>query len=65
VTRSVDTDSLSSDWAKLSAAAQAAFKWKADVSASELRKLEGKDAVAAVRYVTSKPASPSIKIEAI
>jgi predicted NUDIX family NTP pyrophosphohydrolase len=63
--RKVDTDKLQADWSKLSAAASAAFKWKADVSVSALRKLEGADAQAAAAYITTKPATPSITIEAI
>lgn len=65
VDRKADTDKLSADWAKLSAAAQAAFRWKADVSVSQLKKLTGKDATVAAAYITSKEASPSITIEAI
>ena len=65
VDRKADTDKLSADWAKLSPAAQAAFKWKADVSVGELKKLDGKDAKAAAAYITSKEATPSITIEAI
>lgn len=65
IDRKADTDKLSADWAKLSAAAQAAFKWKAEVSVGELKKLTGKDAAAASSYITSKEASPSITIEAI
>jgi len=65
VDRKVTADKLTADWAKLSAAAQAAFKWTPGVSVSELRKLTGKDATVAAAYITSKEASPSITIEAI
>lgn len=65
IDRKADTDKLSADWSKLSAAAQAAFKWKADVAVGELKKLTGKDATVAAAYITSKEASPSITIEAI
>lgn len=65
VDRKVDSEKLQAAWSKLSAAASAAFKWKADVSVSELRKLEGADAAAAAVFITSQPASPSIKIEAV
>lgn len=65
IDRKADTDKLSADWAKLSPAAQAAFRWKADVAVGELKKLTGKDATVAAAYVTSKEASPSITIEAI
>lgn len=65
VTRKVDTDKLQADWAKLPAATQAAFKWKADVSVAALRQLDGGDATAAATYITSKPAAPSVKVELI
>lgn len=65
VDRKVDSDKLQAAWPKLSAAAAQAFKWKADVSVSELRKLEGADAATAAVFITSKPASPSITIEAV
>ncbi len=65
VDRKVDSEKLQAAWSKLSAAASAAFKWKADVSVTELRKLEGPDAAAAAVFITSQPASPSIKIEAV
>lgn len=63
--RKVDTDKLQAGWSQLSPAASAAFKWKADISVSALRKLEGADAQAAAAYITTKPATPSITIEAI
>jgi hypothetical protein len=65
IDRKVDTESLTKDWAKLGADVQATFKWKADVSVSELRKLEGPSALLAGRYITAKEASPSITIEAV
>ena len=64
IDRKVDTDKLKAAWDTLGTA-QAAFKWKADVSVSELRKLEGVNAATAAAFITSKPASPSITIEAI
>lgn len=65
VDRKVAADKLTAEWANLSAAAQAAFRWKPDVSVSELRKLTGKDATVAAAYITSKEATPSITIEAV
>ena len=65
ITRSVDSKKLQADWDKLTAGAQAAFRWKPDVSVSELRKLEGPDAAAAAIYITAKPASPSVDIDLI
>lgn len=63
--RTVDSKKLTADWDKLSATAQAAFKWKPEVSVSELRKLDGVDATVAAAYITAKPASPSVEIELI
>lgn len=65
LTRKVDVDALTKGWDKLSADEQAAFKWKADVSVSGLRKLEGNALVAASKYIESKPAAPSVKVELI
>lgn len=65
VTRSVDAKKLQADWDKLPAGAQAAFRWKPDVSVSELRKLDGVDATVAAAYITSKSASPSVDIDLI
>ena len=65
VDRKVDAAALTKGWDKLSADAQAAFAWKPQVSVSALRKLEGADAAAAAQYITAKPATPSITIEAV
>lgn len=65
VTRKVDTDKLQKEWDKLPASVAAAFRWKPEVSTSELRKLEGIDATVAASFITTTPASPSIKIEAV
>lgn len=65
VTRKVDTEALQERWEYLSAEQQAAFKWKADISVSALRKFEGNDLVAVSKFFESKPASPTIKIEMI
>lgn len=64
VSRKVDTAKLQDDWAKLPINVQAAFNWSADVSVSELRKLEDKSALIASKYFDSKEASPSIEIKA-
>lgn len=65
ISRTVDGKKLQAEWDKLTAGAQAAFKWKPEVSVSELRKLEGIDATVASTYITAKPASPSIEIDVI
>ena len=65
LSRSVDTDDLQKAWDKLSAEQQGAFKWKADVSVSALRKLDDKAQIAVSKFITSKPSSPTITIEAV
>jgi DNA-binding FadR family transcriptional regulator len=65
LTRSVDTEDLQKVWDKLTAEQQGAFKWKADVSTAALRKLDDKALTAVSKLITSKPASPTITIEAI
>ena len=65
LTRKVATDDLQKAWDKLSAEQQGAFKWGADVSVSALRALDDKSQLAVSKFITSKPASPSITIEAI
>ena len=63
VTRKVDTDALSAAWATLPQSVLAAFKWKAEASTTELRKLAPADAAAAAAYYTTSPASPQVRIE--
>jgi len=65
LSRSVATEDLQKVWDKLTAEQQGAFKWKADVSVSALRKLDDKAMAAVSKLITSKPASPTITIEAI
>ena len=65
INRSVDAKKLQAEWDKLSAGAQSAFKWKPEVSVSELRKLEGIEATVASAYITAKPGAPSIEIQAV
>lgn len=65
VSRKVDTSKLQDEWAKLPIDVQAAFKWAADVSVTELRKLEDRSALIASKYFETKEASPSIEIKAI
>ena len=64
INRTVDAKKLQAEWDKLSAGAQAAFKWKPEVSVTELRKLDGIDATVASAYITSKPGAPSVEIKA-
>lgn len=65
IDRKVSADELQKSWDKLSPEVQAVFKWKPDVSVSELRKLDDKQQLAASKFITAKTASPSITIEAI
>ncbi len=65
LSRKVDTAKLQDDWAKLPIDVQAAFKWSADVSVTELRKLEDRSTLIASKYFETKEASPSIEIKAI
>ena len=63
--RNVDTEKLTTEWSKLSLDVQAAFRWKADLSISEFRKLDEKAQRSAAQFFATKEASPSITIEAI
>lgn len=66
--RTVDTSALQAAWTTLPAFAQAAFTWKADVSLALLRKLQFDYPAlyeAAAKFITTKPARPSVKIEAL
>ena len=65
VTRKVDSDKLKDEWQNLSADLQGVFKWKADLSVSALRKMEGDNLVTVSKYFESKPAAPSVKVELI
>lgn len=65
LSRKVDTAKLQDDWAKLPIDVQAAFKWAADVSVTELRKLEDRSTLIASKYFETKEAAPSIEIKAI
>ena len=66
VTRSVDTEALRAGWSSLSPETQAAFKWSASVDTKTLKafQLANPEAYKAVaRFVTTKPAKPSISIK--
>jgi len=66
LTRAVDNNALSSDWAQLPRTVQEAFRWKAEVDLKNLRALEfaaPDDYSIAVTYITTKPATPSIEVE--
>ena len=66
--RKVDADKLAEIWGYLDEHAQKAFKWKADVSVSELRKVQEfePDTYAKLaEVITTKPASTSVSVELI
>lgn len=66
LTRAVDADLLSGMWAAMSEPARKAFKWKAEVSTTELRKLQEfrpDDYAFVAGAITTKPASPSVSVE--
>lgn len=65
VTRSTDTAGLQRDWQSLPPIVQAAFRWKSEVVLGELRKLDDDAAAVAARYITAKPASPSLDIKPV
>ena len=63
LTRSVDTEALQSAWASLQPTVQKVFNWKADLSLSALKRLDEQETAQALRYVTTKPAKPAVKVE--
>ena len=65
ITRSVDADALRESWASLQPTVQKAFDWKPSVSVSVLKRLDEQEAAQALRYITTKPAKPAVKVEPI
>lgn len=64
--RTVDSEKLSASYESLPVNAQRAFRWKAEVELKNLRALAELDPVsysAAAKYITSKPAKPSIDLK--
>lgn len=64
-TRSVDTEALQTAWASLQPTVQKAVNWRADLSISALKRLDEQETAQALRYITTKPAKPAVKVEAI
>jgi hypothetical protein len=65
INRTVDTTAVQAGWDNLTANAQKAFRWKADVDLTQLRALKDLDSAAyaqAAEFITSKPAKPSIEL---
>jgi hypothetical protein len=65
INRTVDSERLKADWVKLSDDAQAAFRWKADVSTTAMRTLQGEAVEAVQAYITARPTSPTISVEVL
>lgn len=63
VTRTLDADTLQEDWQNLPKAVQDCVKWKPQVDTKALRQLEAIDESTLARYMTTKPAKPSFKVE--
>lgn len=61
--RKLDTSSLQANWMAVPASAQAAVKWKADLSTTSFRALSDQDKGALSAYITTKPASPTVSVE--
>lgn len=66
ITRTVNSEKLAEDWNSLPPIVHDAFVWKPDLVLKHMRALEAAnpDAYAVLaKYVTAKPAKPSVKIE--
>lgn len=62
--RKADTEAVQADWTTLPATVQAAFRFKAEPDVKVLKALSDEDKLIAAKYITTKPASTSIKLEA-
>ena len=68
LTRSVDSAALREQWSLLPEKVQAVFRWSADIDTRKLRAAQdmAPDAYAeAARYITTRPAKPAVKVEAL
>lgn len=65
LTRSIDTAALQDKWATLDSYEQAAFRWKAELNTKEYRALHADAQSELAAFITTKPAKPSVKIEAL
>lgn len=63
VTRKVDTPAVQNDWEELPETVRAIFKFGAEVSVTAYRELSADDLLVAAKYITSKPSTPSVKLE--
>jgi hypothetical protein len=65
LTRSVDTGALQDSWSAFDSCEQAAFRWKAELNAKEFRALAPSSQTMLARFITTKPAKPSVKVEVL
>lgn len=65
INRKVDTAALQVAWNTLPKPVQDAVRWKAEVSATGLKALAADEALILSKFVTAKPASPEVKVEAV
>lgn len=68
ITRSVDAEKVIADWNSLPPLVHDAFVWKPDLVLKQMRALEtaNPEAYAVLaKYITAKPAKPSVKIEEV
>jgi hypothetical protein len=66
VTRKADTAALQNDWMALSANAQKAFRWSADVDTRQLKALQDLDLTThtlITKYITTTPKKPTITLK--
>lgn len=63
--RRVDDEALNKAWTALKDNQRAAFKWKPEVSITNLRKLDGQDYNEISLFITATPAKPSVKVEGL
>lgn len=68
VTRSVDAEKVVEEWNAMPALIKDAFVWKPDLVIKHMRALESANPEAyavLAKYITAKPAKPSVKIEEV
>ena len=63
MTRSIDAKTLQEDWNNLPAIIQGTFHWKPDLKITCFKSLEDDHKALIAKYVTTKPAKASVKIE--
>jgi hypothetical protein len=61
--RKLDTPALQAAWHTIPERAHSALKWKADLSVSAFRTLSDDDKALIAKFMTTKPASPTVAVE--